>query len=305
MYVYPNIGGIDCYFFRIFGPGLGNSLLIWSKAKIYSKKYNLKFLSPYWFNLKVGSLIRGDYRFRKYNEFINYQNHISKKEFIKIILFNKKINENFFKENFSKINFDNSQILIVNDHKDYFELLVDHKNFIKSSILDLIKTDNVNLKNIDFQNTIGFHIRRADFKNLTTSTTQTSIKWFVYIKKQLDLIYKNKVNYKIFSDALSNNDLYEILHLDRVERAYQGNAISDLIALSKCKIIVGSKNSTFSHWASFLSSHPTIWDKGCVINNSKKKLYKNETIVPYGDYLNEKFIDLCINSQKKNFNETF
>ena len=64
----------------------------------------------------------------------------------------------------------------------------------------------------------------------------------------------------IFSDA-TDNELQDILAMSNCKRAYFGSAISDMIALSRCKVLVSSA-STFSMWASFLGQMPTIWFPG-------------------------------------------
>jgi len=39
----------------------------------------------------------------------------------------------------------------------------------------------------------------------------------------------------------------------------KGNALSDLLLLFKSNILIVSKNTTFSMWASFLGGMPNIW----------------------------------------------
>ena len=58
MYVFPLLGGYEFVFFRLFGPGIGNSLLVWARAVVYSQKYNLKMLQPAWKNFLIGPIIR-------------------------------------------------------------------------------------------------------------------------------------------------------------------------------------------------------------------------------------------------------
>ena len=58
MHVFSHLGGIDCFFFRLFGPGLGNSLLPWARQIIYQKKYNMRVIEPTWLNIKIGALYR-------------------------------------------------------------------------------------------------------------------------------------------------------------------------------------------------------------------------------------------------------
>ena len=97
----------------------------------------------------------------------------------------------------------------------------------------------------------------------------------------------------IFSDA-ENTELEEILDIDNCKRAYFGSAISDMIALSRCKVLVSSA-STFSMWASFLGQMPTIWFPGQMRQKLiiDEKLFEGE--IDYNDPLPTSIIQLINN----------
>ena len=97
----------------------------------------------------------------------------------------------------------------------------------------------------------------------------------------------------IFSDA-ENTELEEILNINNCKRVYFGSAISDMIALSRCKVLVSSA-STFSMWASFLGQMPTIWFPGQMRQKLiiDKKLFEGE--IDYNDPLPTSIIQLLSN----------
>ena len=174
--------------------------------------------------------------------------------------------------------------------KNYFEDLKGHNDLIKSSILNLVKKEDLKKISNYNSNSISIHIRRSDFKifrNLITEDT-----WFLKIIKFLNKNFNKKIY--IFSDA-QDWELRDILKYPNVQRIDYGSSILDLLAMSKSKLFVGSKSSTFSHWASYLGLMPNIWPLGCVINK-KRKLSSHE-IETNGNNIPKKFINLC----KRNF----
>ena len=266
MHIYPNLGGINFYFYRFFGPGLGNSLLIWSKAKVYSKKYNLKFIEPRWNNLKIRNIF--NMKYGNYSEcFI--KNNFSLKE-IKIIFGTKKINEKYFFKKILNEKKDDKKLLVIDNHDTFFEPLKNHRQFIKESIIKNLNNNFMSFENQNYKNVVGMHIRRNDFvKESNMHSSQTPLDWFIQIKNKLDEIFDRSLKFHIFTDSENYFELSKILELERVELKKYKSDIEDMFALSKSKIIVGSKNSTFSHWSSFLEEKPTIWDEGCHINKKK------------------------------------
>lgn len=293
MYIYPNLGGINLYFLRFFGPGLGNSLLIWSKAKVYSNKYNLKFIEPSWNNFKLRNIFNSSYR--------SYSNYFIKKNFsfqqIRIIYKTKKISEeNFFKNELNGKK-DYKKLLIIDNHDTFFEPLINHRQYVKNSIMENLNKNFKSFENQNYKNVVGMHVRRNDFtKKKDKHSTQTDIEWFVKIKNKLDEIFGRSLKFHIFSDSNNSFELSKLLELERVELKKNKSDIEDMFSLAQSKIIVGSKNSTFSHWSSFLEEKPTIWNGGCHINEKKIQLYKNEVIANSDIELNENFINLCKDS---------
>jgi hypothetical protein len=287
MLVFAHLGGINFFFFRLFGPGLGNSLIPWARSIIYKKKFNVKVIEPTWLNIKIGTLYRGEKDKRFYiNLFNKTINSITGLKKIYFIVFYKKIYENNLKSFFKE----KKNILIVKGLKNYFEDLKGYNDLIKSSLLNLVKKEDLKkISNFDI-NSISIHIRRSDFKTYKSLITRD--EWFIKI---INFLNKN-INKKIyiFSDA-QNFELRNILKYPNVQRLDYGSSILDLLAMSKSKLFVGSKSSTFSHWVSYLGLMPTIWPLDCAINK-KRKLANNE-IETDSNNIPRNFINLC----KKNF----
>ena len=97
----------------------------------------------------------------------------------------------------------------------------------------------------------------------------------------------------IFSDG-TDNELKDILTMINCKRAYFGSAISDMIALSRSKILVSS-SSTFSMLASFLGQIPTIWFPGQMQQKliSSPDIFEGE--IDYTDQLPASLINVISN----------
>ena len=86
----------------------------------------------------------------------------------------------------------------------------------------------------------------------------------------------------IFSDG-SYNDIEEILKLDNCEKIFYGSAISDMLAMSRCKLLIAS-GSTFSMWSSFIGQVSTVWFPGQM---RQKLLLNNQSFEGEIDYDDE------------------
>lgn len=288
-YIYPVLAKkIDLGFLRFFSAGLGNSLFIWARAQLLKKKYKLRLITPAWVNFKIGPILRGDFsNHTLLNSFKTNVNDLNGFTKLFILIFKKKISLQTFLKNksicFNKIILINQEI---NYNKNNFRFILKNYNYIKKELLKITKKKKLN--KIQFRNSISLHIRRGDFVFLKNTT---SIIWFKKIIVQLRKKTNNNLKVYIFGDCKSK-EICPLMKLDNVERIITGSPLTDLILLSKSKILVGSKNSTFSQWASYLGRMPVIWPKGSLKNNRLYLEKDNCEIESDGNYLPKKFIQI-------------
>ena len=92
----------------------------------------------------------------------------------------------------------------------------------------------------------------------------------------------------LFSDG-QEHELQNLLLLPQVEIVFFGNAILDMIALSKCKFIVGS-DSTFTGWAAYLGQVPTVSPRkntGNVLINSSYEFIDDGNLYNFNKFLHK------------------
>lgn len=240
--VYPRLTPhFDFGFIRFGGPGLANCMIIAARAYIFAKKNSYEYISPTWLRFGIGPILRKEKDNRFYSGLFRGVGIRGLKKYFLLLTFffgNKKI------------------IKIDNLGGYFFDLKEDYAlsvNFLKESInKNVLKL----LENINFCDVIGVHIRCGDYKN---SSLFTEISFYKEIILKIKDFFGNKYKFYIFSDG-SNDELKEILSIDGVTRNFFGNAVADMIALSKCRMIVAS-DSTFSGMAAFLEQKPIIFPK--------------------------------------------
>ena len=269
-YTFVSLGKFESFGVRLGGAGLGNIMFPWASALVYAKKNNLTMIQTTWTNLKIGTFFRKERDKRIYKDLFLETEGISGLK-------------KFFLLNFS------NNVKVFSEMNDLFQPFRNEQDFVKSELLKIINPYHLTRSRKFNSNSIAIHIRMGDFaipKNEKVLRNgawnfRLPIKWYVSIiekiQKESDLpIY-------IFSDS-NDYEIKEILAYDNCNRVYFGSAISDLLALSTCKVLISSA-STFSMWASYIGQMPTIWFPGQMRQKLLLENSKFEGEVDYDDDL--------------------
>jgi Glycosyl transferase family 11 len=252
--------------------GLGNMLLIWARAILFAHVNSLPVVAPTWSKMTIGPYLRGERDKRYYGNLFSNKDYVSRVNYFIASLKKKHLHYNPV---ISKIELSNLEPEEVDCHlfifnqfphwSDYFVDLKDHQPIIKDKLLSSIRPSV--LATISNRPTphIGLHIRMGDFRVLNSEDdftilggVRTPFSWFISV---IDLIRETAgydVPVTIFSDGY-DYELKELLKLSMVSRASSASALSDMLTLSRSKLLVTSSGSTFSYWASYLGQCPTIW----------------------------------------------
>jgi hypothetical protein len=259
--VYPKLTPfIDLGFIRIGGPGLANCMITSARAYIFAQKNKCSFINPTWGKISIGSYLRKETDKRHYFGLFNKLGISGLKKIFYLLL----------------STFDKKDIIVIDNMGNYFDDLKNDPNVAKDYFNKIINVKSISkINNLDFTNIIGVHIRLGDYKNTSFETNTNYYKNIILNIKQA---YKDKDKYKfyIFSDA-KNDEIKDILSISGIEKVFFGNALADLVALSKTKLIIGS-DSTFSGLAAYLNQTPIIFPKrhfGSVLDDSRKELIIN------------------------------
>lgn len=249
--------------------GLGNRLFPWARCRIFSYVNDIPMLAPRWTQIKVGPLLRGESDLRFYhNLFKRRPEQIGGMKKIWLLLFSKKLPEPEDLCLYKKGVFSGNVIVVFKGEKGYFGKLNGWDQFLMKELLLMTKDRWLNIVYKVPDIPIGIHVRRGDFTTpvseedfMFKGSLRTPILWFI---KSLKVIREN-IGFPAKAFVTSDGtvaELQELLNLENVFLIRTGSAISDMLILSKAKVLIASGGSTFSAWASFLGQMPTISHPG-------------------------------------------
>lgn len=273
--------------------GVGNRLLVWAKALVFSNINQCPLFIIGINKLHIGPLIRQENSKRFYLGSFKFNGILkSYYEFLTI-----KKNEIIYEPPIQKYNnLKNNVVIIFNQipsWKDYFDQIRNYRSFIKNELFKIISNKVYNIYIQTPAPEIGVHIRMGDFKKVKSlkelskvGLARTPLDYYINLINEIRIKKGENTQVKIFSDGY-NQELAEILRLKNVERFNSGNDMADMLVLSKSKIIITSMGSTFSYWAAFLSDadvinnpldvHPILRNENNLFEGTLEYLYKQNS----------------------------
>ncbi|MEJ7587812.1 MAG: alpha-1,2-fucosyltransferase [Ferruginibacter sp.] len=231
--------------------GLGNMLLVWARGYVFARINNLPYITSSWWGLHYGALIRRERKSRMYFGYF-IETPLWKQLAIKLnCIFGKVEDEpkieiiELSKENDNEIyRFSKPSV-----NEDLFGVLRDHRQIVVAGINAML-TARIQKQLSAYQPpVIGIHIRRGDFK---LGSQTTPIEFFIQGINSIRRVSGATVPVTIFTDA-QPNELSALLELPHIYITEEKPDIVDILLLSKSKIMLLSRSSTFSYWAAFLS----------------------------------------------------
>lgn len=259
-YVYPKLYAANgTYpFVRFSGSGLANGLFVWARAILRAKQTDAKLVSPTWFNISMGPYLRKEKDKRHYLGLFLRGDEISgiKKWFV--------------------LTFMKSEVDTVAGMGDYFVSLMHDADYLADYIESHITPSLLKeVNSFDFSNCVAVHVRLGDY----SQNVRVPISWY---EEEIDKLREidSSSKFLVFSDG-RDDELITLTSIPNVCRAEFGSSIADIIAISRCKFLIGS-DSTFSGWGAFLGQVPCIFYRkhfGPVLVDSSKETVINNTNV--------------------------
>src|SRR3989338_1886418 len=236
------------------GGGIGNKLFPWARACIYSYIHKLPVIFPVWSQIKIGPILRSQKDKRWYLDlFCTNNDYINGFQSLWFDLTLNNVPEPALLTTSPDKLCDRSCKVVFEGLKDYFESLNGWKDLIYQKIRSITKKKWLISADNFPEISIAMHIRRGDY----TAENWVPNSWYrFYLRHIRELVGENIVAY-LFSDG-NYAQLKDILiNEPNVKFINNGNALRDLLLLSKAKVLLSSP-STFSAWASYLGEMPTL-----------------------------------------------
>lgn len=241
--------------------GLGNRLYPWARCRVFSHTNDAPMLSPIWAQLKIGPLLRRETDLRLYLDLFGpNERDVRGVKRMWLRWFSLKEYENE-----PVIAVDGKNIIkVFEGEQERFSRLNGWERFLLDELRAITRkkwrdaADKVN----DIP--VGMHVRMGDFvtpKSVDELYERCHMRiplaWYADSLKVLRETLGYSVKAVIVSDG-RKEELAELLQLENVSLLQTGSAVSDLLALAKSKVLIGSASSSFTAWAAFLGQMPSI-----------------------------------------------
>jgi hypothetical protein len=274
VFLYPLLSKWDFFFIRLLGGGLGNLLLPWARSVSLGNKYDLPVIYPTWPQIKVGTYLRRESDKRLYfGIFAPTKDYIvGWGKFIHLLRSPWIGEAEFLAQPEAYIRAKKNYVVIIAGYKDFFSPILNDFELIKKSLLDIVRPCHTPLASATPY--VAVHIRLGDFK---VGGQTTPLEFF---DKMLSQIKANLagLDVLVFTDG-RKEEIDCLLSKHEARLAYFGSSVADILAMSYARLLVASKNSTFSWWASYLGRMPVIWPR----DTSTYPIYGNQQIELYLD----------------------
>ena len=248
LYINPVLSDLDYGFARVGGPGLANCMFIVARAAILAKKLDAKLLRPTWERVGVGQWFRHERDKRFYAGLFKKDWLFGGLGKIALLMVKRHVEEDAVKGVLDGV-------VMVRGLKGYFADLWSDVDFVREYFDQNICPEAISDVPQSLSNTVAVHVRLGDYPR----HLRTDIRWYVRtihsVRRHIG--NRRKVVFEVFSDG-SDVELAPLLTMPGVVRSYYGNALADIVAISKCRLLIGS-DSTFSGWGAFLGNVPCVF----------------------------------------------
>lgn len=277
VYVYPMLGGVDLFGFRLLGPGLGNLLFPWARALVLARDINRPLIWPTWAQFKLGPVIRCEPDLRFYTDlFSPTARYVIGVRRLVLLAACSRISEH--EASMVSIDGSRSKMVVIEGLDSYFSSILNDHDYVLQELVSITRQKHKAYLQFDYLDSISVHVRLGDFAKISdtallengNSNCRIPIEWYVSMIEKVRLSVGKKMRVLLFSDG-KDEDLLPITSIDNVERVSFGSSVADLLALSRSKLLIAS-GSTFSMWGSYLGRMPVIWHPG----QMRQRLYINQ-----------------------------
>jgi hypothetical protein len=272
---------IDCVPLFRRGFGFGNRLFSWARAEVYARRHALRMVSPVWVYprwrpLYLGGVSTSDYlnQIVLFGVFRRHPAEAGLARLTRDLLVGHRLPEPEDLTVSPPEGVPAAYIAFREMGGVYhsFQQLAGEETFLYQRLTEITRQrwlSTVRGLSHFARNAIGLNVRRGkDFRDakrpadwLCQGGLRTPLRWFIDMLRYVRERVGQDTPALLVSDG-SPDDLQPLLACGNVTFARPGCAASDLLLLSKTKVLIGSGGSSFSAWASYFGRMPTITHPG-------------------------------------------
>ncbi|NTS43792.1 alpha-1,2-fucosyltransferase [Flavisolibacter sp. BT320] len=236
--------------------GLGNLLLVWARAKVFSHRHSIPLITSAWWGIRWGSWLRNEQKKRLYWGYFrgsSIQNRVKARVACRVLPVIREPEDESANGQPSVYFF--STIVTEND---LFKTIRPYRSLVLAEIINLLKPELQKKWPHLSKPEMAVHIRRGDF---VKGNPITPVFFFVQCIEFVRKLTRYDLAVTVFTDARPE-EIGDVLQLKNVALADAQPDILDLLQMSQSRILVLSQSSTFSYWAAFLSEAIVIKSAG-------------------------------------------
>jgi len=264
------------------GMGFGNRLFPWGRCRIFAEVNKAIMISPVWMRPAVGQLFRGG---------IDYNSYL--RQLILFRLFKRRDGDpgvlgGFLKTRNARVlheppepalpftlqDDEGDKMILFSGWERHFAPLNGWHVFLQQELRSMTRQLFLDVADAIEDVPVGICIRcgndfaepsNVDYAPLNDGE-KTPIKWFIASLNLIRQAVGHPVKAYVVSDG-TKDQLRELLDMENVCFVRPGSAISDLLVLSKAKVLLASGSSSFAAWGAFLGQMPSISHPGQSLKN--------------------------------------
>lgn len=255
----------SCFLYADVGSaGLGNRLFPWARCEVQAKRTGQQVLAPAWVRPKIGPLLRGERDLRFYCRLFTSSDYVTGLKKALALMFAWRVGEEHASDA-KRTPSVGAKLIVFRGLGGYFEPLMKDREYLYARFLQM--TNPEILAQVERLSPRGrvimVHIRRGDFGAAVPFGTLSSAPYYSLCNQWyincLQAIRKHKGPLPIWivSDA-ADEDIDSIRSVGDVRFVRGGNALVDLLLLSRADVLVLSPGSTFSAWAGFFGKMDVV-----------------------------------------------
>ena len=255
-----------------YASGLGNRLWPWARFRVYSALHDIQRLRTTWaWPMRIGPLIKQRMDPR------TWPGHLYLDQFragpgeiggMRRLLTIRRLPESPEPEVLAVPPALRDAIIVFSGNGKMFADLAGHERFLRGAIREITRPRWLRVVDRPEKVEIGIHVRRSDFTAAATATDlhtkgfiRTPLSWFVATLRQVRAAMRRSARAIVVSDG-HESELSELLDEPDVHLISPSSPISDMLILSRSRVLIGSGGSSFSAWAAFLGEMPAVTHPG-------------------------------------------
>lgn len=254
--------------------GLGNRLFPWARCRVFSWMNNVPMLAPNWCLFRIGPLRRRQVRLRDFRrqsmlcgQFRPTADMITGLRRALVRHQATVVPEPERLSGFETERLQSGLHIVRFRGIDLAFGALDGWNVrIRAALLASMKRRERELAARTRGSVIGVHVRRGDFYPVSEAelaswegphgALRTPMSWFIRSIALVRQLLGRVAPAFVVSDG-DPHEMRTLLDLEDVTLLRDGSPISDMIALSNAQVVIGSMESSFTAWASFLGQMTT------------------------------------------------